>query len=616
MTLIPYVRLKMRMRAISIVALISWSTVVHGFGPSPIAVPPALTPQFSATVPAHDLSDDGASYYAKTSLHNADGLFLRRGPAKIVGDARSDFVELSSPDPVSGPALCVEKAECNTQLAIANATRLKKAEILPTLSLPYQPLIAALGPALESPMSMRSVSSSEPFADHPHSVNLIKPSLELKTDFILSLSREKISEKQRAIWRTEHPRPAVALRSEATMDALPQRASAADQQAKKLEKDSALAMQQAAAKKAALLEEKDHRFAPGWVMALGTIALACLGGIGYKRRLRKESTPSQQTAELHFSPTYITCTPVESGLIVPDMDFVQPRQAEMAKAEQDAKNLRQAASLNAEMAQCAADVAGILCDAEHWIIKQDPASAIAALEPYSRGEPLSPAPGLYLLELYRAMGNETAYTQVSARLTATFTVLVPGWTDDWIPEACTISAFPAIREAIDTLQGSPELLPLLQGLLLVDDSRFDFHVYRDIVHAIMRALEPPTAVLVPVAAAEEALATSQAERESEPVLMPPGKASKQPLIMPIVCVPLLEGDLLASAPCTAQAKFFDPDDKLAIGDQHDPLVADLCALRQAGTEHVECEKEAPTPHVDMPDVDFPVFQQPDSPRMH
>lgn len=628
---------KIRLHMISLAVLAGWGTCAYGLGFGPIAVQSALTQPFSATVPVYGLSGDGASQCVKSRLQNPDGSFLSRGTARIVAGDKNGLVELGSVDSVNEPALRVElEVGCTTAVkrvfdvlldpltpgstvaALVQAKRPKKSELNFSLPLPFEPPLAALPPVRKEPVSILKISGPETIADRLSGIELIKPNWELKADSVLSLSRSETSEEQMAIWRTEQSRLAAVLRGEDPMEELSQRAGAAEQQAKQLKKDSLQAAQKAAAEKAALQEEVDSRFGPAWVFSLGALALACLGGlgvVGYKRRSRKEPAapwhrgiePNLVTPEKELSPSEATLV---SALVAPEMIFVHPEPVEMTGEQKDAESLRQAASLNAEMAQCAADVAGILCDAEHWMAEQDPASAIAALRPYFEGKQHSPAPALYLLELYRAMGDENAYAAVRAEVAATFTVLTPGWTVDWMQEAHTIAAFPAIREAIDALDGSPELLPLLQGLLLVDDSRFDFNVYRDIVREIIRAVEPPS-----VAAAPAVVEVAPAA-ELDPVPPTPSVDLPPQPIVPMEGAPLLEDDLFASSAPALQTEFGIMGEEVPDNGQALALLPDMPAFPQDAQPSPESDDDQPKQRFDLPDLDFPIFHKPDSPRMH
>lgn len=161
--------------------------------------------------------------------------------------------------------------------------------------------------------------------------------------------------------------------------------------------------------------------------------------------------------------------------------------------EQQIDGLRDETRVPAEMAvqvmadgpaqSHAAQVADMLLAAESWMAEHNPKRAADLLQPYlEREDMLSPAPGLYLLTLYRTMEDEDRIQAVKAQLQPWF----PGEVSQWSAGAegrRTIADFPSVQAMIDTLKDSGALPSYLRGLLLAPEP-FDFSTYREIVRAI------------------------------------------------------------------------------------------------------------------------------------
>lgn len=138
-----------------------------------------------------------------------------------------------------------------------------------------------------------------------------------------------------------------------------------------------------------------------------------------------------------------------------------------------------------EMQAHAAQVAQLLLAVEAWMADHNPLRAIGLLEPYCASAPATtPAPALYLLELYRIIGEENKYRGLSERIAERFQLAVPGWEirSLALPRQ-SIADFPDISGNIAALHGSDRLLPYLQCLLL-GEAHFDFSTYRDIMQRI------------------------------------------------------------------------------------------------------------------------------------
>lgn len=647
MNLSTSLRPKMRLRAISLAVLFGWATGAYAVGLGPIAVQSGLTQRLDATVPVYGLgAADAASACVKSRLQNLDGSFLARGTARIVGSGQNGVIEISTAEAVNEPALRVEvQVGCSTAVkrifdvmldpvsnvaaAVVAAPRVMRAKTPdPVFSLPLpreaEPIV--LPPVRMPPASVLKVGGPESIVDRLKGADLIKPDWDLKPDSVLSLSRPEASESQMAMWRTEQSRLAAVLRGEDPMDDLAERARVAERQTEVVKKSAFQAKAQAATEKAALQNEVDRMFDPMWVYGLGGIALTFLAGAGalaFKRRPRRQPEPWHKGIEPSLTEAPAVVGQAGPQAVIAATEPAQAEQEPRTEGSTDAATIHKAANLDAEMAQFAADVAGILCNAEHWMAEQDPQAAIQALEPYCDGPALSPAPALYLLELFRALENEAAYAEVREHVKQTFAVAAPEWTVDWMQQARTIETFPAIRQAINDLAGGPELLPFLQGLLLVDDSRFDFNVYRNIVREIIDAVAPPAlAASVPAVAVVEAVASqidsdagtpAQALVAPEPVIpaQEPVTAAPQPIV-PMEGAPMLEADFFANAAAHAHGDLFaspeaSPVDKAVPSNDTLPPMEGVAPAAPAQSEEIRFE---------LPDLDFPRFPAATSPQVH
>jgi pilus assembly protein FimV len=131
----------------------------------------------------------------------------------------------------------------------------------------------------------------------------------------------------------------------------------------------------------------------------------------------------------------------------------------------------------------ATQVADMLLAAETWMAEHNPKRAADLLQPYlEREDMLSPAPGLYLLMLYRTLEDEDRIQAVKAQLQPWFPDEVSQWSAG-TPGRRSIAEFPHVQGMLNTLKGSDALLPYLRGLLLAPEP-FDFSAYREIVRAI------------------------------------------------------------------------------------------------------------------------------------
>lgn len=137
----------------------------------------------------------------------------------------------------------------------------------------------------------------------------------------------------------------------------------------------------------------------------------------------------------------------------------------------------------------AAEVADMLLAAESWMAEHNPLRAAEVLRPYlDRDDVLSPAPGLYLLSLYRTMDDKGQIAIVLAQLQPDFPTQAAAWSSPGQQVRRSMADFPAVHAVVDSLSDSDKLLPYLNSLLLAPEP-FDFFTYRDIVRAIGLARE-------------------------------------------------------------------------------------------------------------------------------
>jgi hypothetical protein len=125
----------------------------------------------------------------------------------------------------------------------------------------------------------------------------------------------------------------------------------------------------------------------------------------------------------------------------------------------------------------------MLLAAETWMAEHNPKRAADLLQPYlEREDMLSPAPGLYLLTLYRTLEDDERIQALKAQLQPWFPEEVSQWSAG-AQGRRTIVDFPGVQAMIDALKDSTALPSYLRGLLLAPEP-FDFSTYREIVRAI------------------------------------------------------------------------------------------------------------------------------------
>jgi hypothetical protein len=133
------------------------------------------------------------------------------------------------------------------------------------------------------------------------------------------------------------------------------------------------------------------------------------------------------------------------------------------------------------------EISDITQEAEFWMSVNDPHRAIEILEPQSRDEnQTTPVTWLYLLDLYRLVGDEDNYRDLRARFKLKFNAKIPNFNEEILAgSARSFEDFPHLVANCCALWHSEDIFGFLESLL-VDDREgervgFDLPVYRDIL---------------------------------------------------------------------------------------------------------------------------------------
>jgi len=133
------------------------------------------------------------------------------------------------------------------------------------------------------------------------------------------------------------------------------------------------------------------------------------------------------------------------------------------------------------------EISDITQEAEFWMSVNDPHRAIEILEPQSRDEnPATPVTWLYLLDLYRLVGDEDNYRDLRARFKLKFNAKIPNFHEEVVEGSLrNFEDFPHLVTNCCALWKTDEIVGYLESLL-VDDREgervgFDLPVYRDIL---------------------------------------------------------------------------------------------------------------------------------------
>lgn len=168
------------------------------------------------------------------------------------------------------------------------------------------------------------------------------------------------------------------------------------------------------------------------------------------------------------------------------------------------------------------EISDVTQEAEFWISMNDPQRAIEILAAQERVDhPDSPVPWLFLLDLYRTVGDREKYDQLRQRFISFFNANIPEFDFEMaVLVSRSLDDFPHILEKICGLWSAPEALVYLESLL-VDDRNgsrngFDLLVYRDILMLIGIARELEKQRLASIASQISTVAT-QTKSEVDPV---------------------------------------------------------------------------------------------------
>ncbi len=133
------------------------------------------------------------------------------------------------------------------------------------------------------------------------------------------------------------------------------------------------------------------------------------------------------------------------------------------------------------------EISDITQEAEFWMSVNDPHRAIEILEPQSRDEnPTTPVTWLYLLDLYRLVGDEENYTDLRQRFKHKFNAKVPNYQEEVVQQNVRyFEDFPHLVANCCAFWQTDEIVSYLESLLIDDREGerigFDLPVYRDIL---------------------------------------------------------------------------------------------------------------------------------------
>ncbi|MEO8600490.1 MAG: hypothetical protein ABI656_11750, partial [bacterium] len=121
------------------------------------------------------------------------------------------------------------------------------------------------------------------------------------------------------------------------------------------------------------------------------------------------------------------------------------------------------------------EISDVTQEAEFWISLSNPKRAIEILEPYTEGiHPDSPVPWLYLLDLYREVGEEEKFNGLRERFIHLFNARMPLFGDPELASQ-TLEDFPHLLDRISKLWNTGDIIPFLQSLLIDDEASLRRH---------------------------------------------------------------------------------------------------------------------------------------------
>jgi pilus assembly protein FimV len=133
------------------------------------------------------------------------------------------------------------------------------------------------------------------------------------------------------------------------------------------------------------------------------------------------------------------------------------------------------------------EISDAMEEAEFWMSLRDPQRAISVLEQFSDVErPKSPMAWLYLLKLYREVGDQPKFEALLQRFKSHFNTKAPEWNAK--PDEMNgkgLEDYPYLLNQICTLWGNPHVARYLENLLFNNRSGlregFDLPVYLDLI---------------------------------------------------------------------------------------------------------------------------------------
>jgi pilus assembly protein FimV len=446
-------------------------------------------------------------------------------------------------DPVPVAQLSMPQAPDVKPLGAAQPTPVKAKTAKPAVAAP-SPAVAQRKNATAFVASTPPASTNTPkLYTGDAEIEQVRPSLVLRYATSLSEPRVENDPARLAALRADQQRVAALLRGENPVAGVQAQLRDAQLGLRTARQDALEARRQMADERQALEAERQNLFSLRGVSVLAALALVGMAASGWLHwRRRQDRRRHQHALEMLAMPFDTTMQdtnvkavaepggpdrmrPASAAMppqpqpqpttITPSAAFdwgthphdipvatTPPHNLDMPESwqliEQQIDGLRDEPRVPGEMAvqvmvegpaqSHATQVADMLLAAETWMAEHNPQRAADLLQPYlEREDMLSPAPGLYLLMLYRTLEDDDRIQAVKAQLQPWF----PDEVSQWSPGTQgrrSIADFAHIQGMVNTLRDSDALLPYLKGLLLAPEP-FDFSAYRDIVRAIGIASE-------------------------------------------------------------------------------------------------------------------------------
>ena len=221
---------------------------------------------------------------------------------------------------------------------------------------------------------------------------------------------------------------------------------------------------------------------------------------GLSKEASDASTLRENTPDTSIPVPLALSVPLEFGteslVTVAQPDVQPPTQPETAVGQFDDHARLVYPTMKDNLVQVE-EISDATQEAEYWVSVNEVQKAMQILEFQTQDTNTeSPAPWLYLMDLYRVSDEREKYNALKERFIAFFNALAPEFNSD--PESAKsrhIEDFPHLIVRIRALWGKSELLPFLKNLLLASRTSkrigFELSVYRDILLliAVMQELE-------------------------------------------------------------------------------------------------------------------------------